>query len=548
MPLSHRNRVGLLNRNGAAVSSANHRGARRWALAALSGVLLTSVYPPFSLSMVGWVALAPLIMALDGTTARRGFLLAWCTGTVGAFGVTGFWIFRAARDYFHLSVLGAAGFTTAVTQVFVSLYFGLFGATVTLAAARRFRWLLVPTFFVAAEYGRAHLLSGCPWGLLGQSQLDPIMMQICDVTGVYGLSFLLALSATAVAEVRRTRVPIAIAASLILVVWLYGAWRLTTLAGPAGPSVQVALVQANLPNEERGRPEFFSTHLDRYLELTRRAAAPPPALIVWPENAVGFFPQENPPLLKSITEQLRAEHAALLAGAPRAGGSAGVAALYNSAYLFVPDGVSAVYDKRVLLPFVERAALRTEDGPYLAGDEPTIFDVAGRRFGALICYEAIYPELARELVERGAQFLVNISNDSWFEAGAGPEQHYEIARFRAVENRVSLVRVTNSGISGVIDPTGREIVRLPARVPVAQSASVPLGNASSFYSRHGDLFALACIAVTLGALTLRIMGHFGAFAPVSGDAARRPARRGRGLTDSARASALHRGSVWAGES
>ena len=121
-------------------------------------------------------------------------------------------------------------------------------------------------------------------------------------------------------------------------------------------------------------------------------------------------------------------------------------------------------------------------------------------------YEAIYPELARALVAHGAQFLVNISNDSWFEAGAGPQQHYEIARFRAVENHVSLVRVTNSGVSGVIDAVGRDVVRLPSRQPVAQSVAVPVGSGGSFYTGHGDLFAAGCIAVSVAALVLRLLG------------------------------------------
>lgn len=492
---------------GAALNSGSDRATRRWALAALSGVLLTSIYPPFSLSIIGWVALTPLILALDGAGACSGFLLGWFTGTVGVLGVTGFWIFRAARDYFQLSMLGAAVFTTAVTQVFVSLYFGLFGIAVALVAGRRLRLLLIPALFVAAEYARAHLLSGCPWGLLGQSQLQPILMQICDLTGVYGLSFLLALAATAAADVRQTRVPIGIAAAAILLVCAYGGFRLASFAPTVETSLPVAIVQGDLPNGQRGRPEFFAAHLGRYLELTRRAAWPPPALIVWPENAIGFFPAENPALLTPVTEQLRAAHAALLAGAPRADDHPNVAAIHNSAYLFTADGIATVYDKRVLLPFVERGALRREDGPYLAGTDPTIFSVAGTRFGTLICYEAIYPELARELVDRGAQFLVNISNDSWFEAGAGPEQHYDIVRFRAVENRVSLVRVTNSGISGLIDPAGREVLQLPSHVPMTRSVNVPLTTGGTFYTRHGDLFALACIGVSLLAIALRSMGH-----------------------------------------
>jgi apolipoprotein N-acyltransferase len=293
----------------------------------------------------------------------------------------------------------------------------------------------------------------------------------------------------------------------VLGVYAYGEWRLGTLVPSDDTVLQVEIVQGNLPNEQRGRPELFAAHLNQYRELTRSAATPPPALIIWPENAVGFFPAENPALVERITDDLRAQHAALLTGAPRAGGRSGVAAIYNSAYLFTADGTAAVYDKRVLLPFVERMPLRPEDGPYLPGADATIFSVAGTRFGALICYEAIYPELSRELVRHGAQFLVNISNDSWFEAGAGPEQHYGLARFRAVENHVSLVRVTNSGVSGVIDPSGREIARLPSRTAVAASVAVPIARGGSFYSRHGDVFATICICISCVALGFRLLGR-----------------------------------------
>ena len=482
-------------------------GPHRWALAALSGALFTLLYPPFDMHALGWIAATPLIVALDGASAHVGLALGWLTGTVGVLGVTGYWIFRAARDYFQLSAPAAVAFTVGTTQIFVSIYFALFGFAAALLGRPRFRCMLIPALFVAGEYARAHCLSGNPWELLGHSQGDLRLIQLCDLTGVYGLSFLLALAATALAEIRYTRLPLVVTALAILGVYAYGEWRLGVLTASDDPTLQVEMVQGNLPNEQRGRPEYFATHLNRYLDLTQPPNLPPPALVVWPENAIGFFPAENPTLVDRITRDLQARHTALLTGAPRAGGRPGVAAFYNSAYLFNGDGVATVYDKRVLLPFVERMPLRPADGPYLAGTQPTIFSVAGTRFGALICYEAIYPELSRELVRHGAQFLVNISNDSWFEAGAGPEQHYGLARFRAVENHVSLVRVTNSGVSGVIDPSGREIARLPSRAAASKSVAVPIAPGGTFYSRYGYVFAAVCICVSCVALGLRLLGR-----------------------------------------
>ena len=469
----------------------------------LSGLLLAVAYPPFEVASVAWIGLAPLLIALEGATPGAAFGLGWLAGATGSLIVVGPWVFEAARDYFALGPIAAACFAVAVTQVFGGVYFGLFALVGAVVRAGRLRFLVLPAVFVATEYARAHVFSGCPWELLGHSQRAARVIQLCDTTGVYGLSFLLALSAAAIAELRHRRTPAVVAGAAVLLTLAYGEWRLA--AAPAGTGVPVMLVQGNLPNHERGRPEFFSAHLHRYLDLTRTGAPLPGTLILWPENAIGFFPSENRPLLAQITDQLGVERVALLTGAPRAGDRPGVAALYNSAYLLTADGVAATYDKRKLLPFVERLPFRPGDGPYLAGGAPTVFEVDGTRFGVLICYEAIYPELARDLVARGARFLVNISNDSWFEAGAGPAQHYAIARFRAVENRVSLIRVTNGGVSGAIDPWGREIIRLPRGRALTQPLTVPIGPGGSFYGRHGDLFAALCVIVTLTAGGVRLL-------------------------------------------
>lgn len=242
---------------------------QRWTLAAVSGVLLTVIYPPFEVSAVTWIALTPLILAVDATRARAAFALGWFTGTIGVLGVTGWWIFHAAYVYFQLGFLGAAVFTVGVTQVFVALYFGVFGVLASLVSGWRLRGVLIPALFVASEYARAHLLTGNPWALLGHAQRNDALAQLCDLTGVFGLSFVLALSATAVAEVGRSRVPVVLAAVTIALTWAYGEWRLANL-GSAEATVPMVLVQGNLPNDERGRPERFAAHLDRYLALSER--------------------------------------------------------------------------------------------------------------------------------------------------------------------------------------------------------------------------------------------------------------------------------------
>jgi apolipoprotein N-acyltransferase len=267
--------------------------------------------------------------------------------------------------------------------------------------------------------------------------------------------------------------------------------------------LRTLIVQGNVSNADRAQPGRVGETLRHYVELSE--SAPPAApLIVWPENAIAVFPEDNAALVAPVRDLVTRDHAALLTGAPRAGTRPGVAALYNAVYLITADAVRPVYDKRRLLPFVERFALRPEDGPYLAGGAPAPIEIGTARVGAVICFEVIYPALVRSLVADGANLLINFSNDSWFDAGAGPLQHYEIARFRAVENHLSLLRVTNSGVSGAFDAAGREIARLPPGVAAAQAVSIPLTPAGSLYARCGDWFAALCIALAgIGILTRR---------------------------------------------
>lgn len=467
----------------------------RVGFAALSGALLTLAYPPFALSAFGWVGLAPLVIALDGAAIGAAAALGWLTGTVLGLAGTGHWLWHAAVDYFGFSAPLAALFTLGLIEGFVAPFVAAFAAAVALAP-RRARWWLVPAAWVASEWLRATLV-GNAWELLGHSQRALPLLQIVDVTGIWGLSFLLALAATAVAlcALGAAGARRAVAATLFATVALlgYGWGRLAAPPAVAG-ELRVLVVQGDVANAER-RPERSGAVLRRYLALSRSAGSVPP-LVVWPENAIGVFPEANRPLLEPVQAFARQASTALLSGAPRAGDRRGSAALYNTVYLVTGNELRPIYDKRRLLPFVERFALRPEDGPYLPGQVVAPLAVAGAHAGPLICFEVIYPELARGLVAAGADVLLNFSNDSWFAAGAGPAQHYEMARFRSIENRISLVRVTNSGISGAFGPDGRELARLPNGQPAAAVFAVPLRAGGSLYTRAGDWLAWVCAALT----------------------------------------------------
>lgn len=481
----------------------------QYGLAALSGVLLTLAYPPFDLALVAWVGLTPLMVALDGVCTRKAAALGWVTGTVAGLGVTGYWLWHAAVEYFGYSAPLATAFTVALIQLFVAPFTTVF-AVLAVHAGRRRRWLALPAAWVGSELLRATVV-GNAWALLGYSQTALPLLQIVDVTGVYGVSFLLALSAAAVAEwigAHRSgaggaapRPALAAAAVAIAAVYAYGAWRLAPAPAPAA-TLRSLLVQGGVANAERLRPERTSAVLRRYLELSH-SVAPTPPLVLWPENAVAVFPETNAALLAPVTAFLRQGSTALLTGAPRAGERAGTAAIYNAVYLVTAEGARPVYDKRRLLPFVERFTLRAGDGPYLPGTAAAPLPVAGARAGTLLCFEIIYPDLARQLVADGADVLLNFSNDSWFDAGAGPAQHYAMARFRSIENRVSLLRVTNSGVTGAFDPQGRVLAQLPTGVPAAAAVEVPLHPGGSFYTRYGDWFATLCL---LGAVAAAIAG------------------------------------------
>jgi len=299
----------------------------------------------------------------------------------------------------------------------------------------------------------------------------------------------------------------------VVVVVGYGTFRLSTsLSPPTVSTVRVALVQGKVPPAQRWKRVHYANTLFRYATLTQRGIAETqPDLVVWPEFAVGFYLDREPPLHGQLSQFTKAMNAALLLGAPRVEKTETGERYYNSAYLFAPGGtVLDVYDKVHLLPFAEYRPLALPSlvphnaeypSDFTAGSRPTIFSLPQGNFGVLICYEATYPYLARRLVQHGAQFLVNISNDTWLAGEAAAAQHFSMAVFRAVENRRTLARVATAGITGFVDPFGRVLHLSDTTENVVLGDILPRQHLS-VYTRYGDWFVVACGVWALVALFL----------------------------------------------
>lgn len=490
-----------------------------WSGAGLGALLYFAAFPPLDLGPLAFVALAPLFLAVRGVSRGRAFLLGCFAGTVAISALVSASIYEAAARYFGAGGLSLALFALVVPQIHGALYFGVFALLAQgwerMAPLRAA--LLLAAAWTSCELARSVIGYGSPWVLLGHSQYARTWLaQSADLGGVFAVSFAVALVNAALALLvdargrrgARALAPALLAAvALVAVVLAYGAAaaRRWDPANLARDRLGVTLVQPDLPLHGRASPTSMPASLRRLRELTRLGEREA-ALVIWPENAVGFSLAANPSLLAEAASDLP-EGAHLLLGAPRAVGAEGSAVFRNSAFLVDRSGaVVGVYDKLRLTPFAETTPWAVVPflqrrfaaaDVYTPGDRLEILSVAGVRFAVLICYEAIYPDLAGEAVRAGAELLVNISNDDWFGGRAALQQHLHAALFRAIETRRYLVRATNSGLSAIIDPRGVIAARVPPDVATTLTANVIPVTDLTVYVRFGDVFAWACVGAVM---------------------------------------------------
>jgi apolipoprotein N-acyltransferase len=481
--------------------------------AVLSGLLLAAAFPKLNQTYLLIFALAPLLWALRGKSLKAGFWLGLVAGLAHYVAML-YWIVFVTHVFGKLPLIMAIGILFLLAG-YLSLYAALWGFGVVWGARRGLSLLWwAPVLWVTLEMGQTYIISGFPWELLGNGLfLYPVLLQLTDITGVYGLSFLIVLVNACLylllfpPQGKAAPVKQAVIVALIVAAWVgYGYYRLAQVdaLAAASPKIKVAVCQGNLKQGEKWKKEMVLATLDRYAELTRQVKGA--QLIIWPETAAPFLFMRTPDLDARVLGIAKESGAYLLFGSPAIELTTEGERYFNRAFLLNPEGQTiGSYDKAHLVPYGEYVPLR-RFFPFIGKMVPMVGDFAEGPVGAtvslpegaigpLVCYESIFPYLSRAQVKNGARLLVNITNDAWFGKTAAAYQHLSMAVIRAAENHVCLARAANTGISAFIDGAGRLLWTSEIYVPDAHAVELPWLPGGSLYTRIGDVFAWACVII-----------------------------------------------------
>jgi apolipoprotein N-acyltransferase len=493
-------------------------------LALLSGALLALSFPKHGHPAFAWIALTPLIMATwRAGSLRQAFFLGLLSGAVYFWG-TLYWLIET------MTVFGGLSLPTAFIAAFLLVaYLSLFPAAFAVLLARSRRAFGTPALALAApiwvttELGRQYLWDGFPWALLGYSQVTVLpVAQAASLVGVYGLSALLAFTATGAAALAmfRGRIGVIYAGTAAVLVVASVVWGSARLAASellkAGVPVRTAVIQGNIAQEDKWNPALRDDITDKYIAMTRRALAAGATFILWPESSTPFYFEHDLVRGGSIRRLASEAGATLLIGSDQvepiqaAPMEKPSSRYYNAAFLVQPNGqVGAVYRKMHLVPFgeyVPLANLLFFVGPiveavsaFTPGSDPVLLPVQGHLASTAICYEVIFPSLIRAFVADGSELLTTITNDAWYGRSSAAYQHWDQASMRAIEQGRYLARAANTGISGFVDPYGRVIEKTDLFHEAIVVAELRFITDRTLYSRTGDLVAWLALAVTLAA-------------------------------------------------
>lgn len=468
-----------------------------------SATLFSLAFPPSPLGFVAYFSLVPLIITLENKNPSSAFRTGYLFGLISNCLLL-FWVGWAT--------IGG----TVAAIVLLCLYTAILCWFYALVEGR---WkdgalFFFPFFWVAMEYVRSLTEISFPWLNLSYTQTYYLkLIQYASLLGNYAVSFwILWLNLVVyffLKHKKRRRLATGLFAILIILPYIYG-WQVMS-EKIEGEDIKIALLQGSIEPKIKWDERFLDYNIQTYIDMTRNAAQEQVNLIIWPETAAPCYLAAESLYFARVQATCDELNIPLLVGTndyqvtPQ-----GRLRYYNSAFLFTPHGgYPQVYSKIHLVPFSEKIPydqifqisdkIQLGQSDFSNGEDLTIFQANKGRFATLICFESVYPALVRDFVNRGAEFLVNITNDAWFGKTHGPFQHARIAVFRAIENRIAIARCANTGVSMFIDPYGRakEATRIFVKTIVIDKIPLKgtkktLSDNRTFYAKYGDWFACLC--------------------------------------------------------
>jgi apolipoprotein N-acyltransferase len=498
---------------------------RGFVLGGLSALLLWLAFPGVAeLWPLSFVALLPLLFACRGKTPFEAAGIGLCCGVLHHI-ILLYWLVTVLGKYGGLPLFIAIP-ALLLLAFYMALYLGFF-TFLAVFFQRRYPALallfMLPALWVGIDWFRGLFLSGFPWMDLGYALYKtPQLIQIADLAGHHGVTFLLVFINCLIFLLACSRKPLFEHLDLLLTALLiigassyYSVSRYSAIgqfiSAPEQQTFNVGVVQGNIDQSQKWSPSRQQRTVETYLNLSASLQQTAGIeLIVWPETAMPFYPSSSE-YTDLVVDYVRLHNQAILSGAPWfevINREAREIKFYNSALLLMPAGmIGGIYYKSHLVPFGEYVPLK-KLLPFLAPLVEAVGDfspgtiekplaLGEARIGVLICFESVFPELSRKWVQSGANLLVNLTNDAWYGRSSAPYHSLAMTVFRAVETRRSLVRSANTGISAFIAADGKIISQSEIFVPWAKQSRVVLLAEQTFWVRYGYLFGPLCLAFAL---------------------------------------------------
>jgi apolipoprotein N-acyltransferase len=485
---------------------------RRNALAFALGTLMTLTLAPFFIFPLLFVSFSGLYLLVDSaTTPRRRFLDGWWWGW-GFYMTSLYWFCVAlltdAEAFAWLIPFALFGLTGVI-----AIYAGIACWLMSFVRARgTTRWLAFGMIWMLVEYARGHLFTGFPWNLMGYSfGFSGASLQMASLIGVYGLTGFAVLlgSSFALWKDRSGKRTCIFICTLFCIGMGWGQWRLqdAQLLGFVN-GVKLRLVQANILQPHKWDPKLQFEGVQKNIALTKSSGLESITHVIWPETAVPYHIEPGK-ALSQILGKAVSKNTYLISGSLRSEGNQQHYNIWNSMHMIAHDGaIMGSYDKIKLVPFGEFQPLRdfvpkswmtpVGDTDFSRGTNPHALNWPGLPpLIALICYEAIFPEMSFGSQKERPQMLLTITNDAWFGMSIGPYQHFHMARMRAAEQGVPLVRVANTGISAVVDSYGRILDSLPLGEQGVLDSPLPQALKQPTFFANNELLSILCAMLGL---------------------------------------------------